>query len=260
MIFMGKPAANLANQIDLCWSFEISEGDKKAVYEILPSANMILMVQLSSSGCRSFLFGPFTTKTCLEIDETCCSFCMQFLPGQAPQLADIHPSDLVNGYVELPKILGAGLSSLGERLISAPSHSGRQRIMEGLFHKTQPFVQEDRCRWGAAFIEGTGGRLSVNDLASHLGVHVRSVERNFIDHFGMSPKHLIRIIRLQHFIAQKRFGCYRNLADLAYACGYADQSHMIKDLKELTGRLPGEITSCHIRLAEPSFTVQVSYV
>ncbi len=260
MLFIGKPAANLVNQINLCWSFEIIEGDKNAVYEILPSANMILMLQFSSSGCRSFLFGPFTTKTCLEIDETCSSFCIQFLPGQAPQLADIHPLDMVNSCVELPKIMGFGLSSLGERLISSPTHSSRQRILEGLFQETRPFVQEDRCRWGAALIEASKGMLSVNELASHLGVHVRSVERNFIDHFGMSPKHLIRIVRLKHFIAQKSFGYYRNLADLAYVCGYADQSHMIKDLKELTGRLPGEITSCHIRLAEPSYSIQVAYV
>jgi AraC-like DNA-binding protein len=260
MIFMGKPAANLTNQMDLCWSFERVGDDKKAVYEILPRGNMILMLRYSSFDCRSFLFGPVTTKTLLEIDETCSYFFIRFLPGQAPQLADVHPSELVNNCVELPKIFGVSSGSLGERLIFSPSHTSRQRIMEGLFRKTRPFVQEDRCRWGATLIEASGGRLSVNELACHLGVHVRSVERNFLDHFGMSPKHLIRIIRLQHFIAQKRFGCYRNFADLASVCGYSDQSHMIKDLKELTGRLPGELTSSYIRLVEPNNAIQVSYV
>jgi hypothetical protein len=84
MIFMGRPAANLATQMDLCWSFERVGEDKKAVYEILPSGNMILMLKFSSSDCRSFLFGPLTRKTLLEIDETCSYFCIRFLPGQAP--------------------------------------------------------------------------------------------------------------------------------------------------------------------------------
>ncbi len=35
-------------------------------------------------------------------------------------------------------------------------------------------------------------------------------------------------------------GRFGTLAELAHACGYADQPHMIRDFKQLTGRAPGE--------------------
>lgn len=35
-------------------------------------------------------------------------------------------------------------------------------------------------------------------------------------------------------------GGYGTLADLAHACGYADQADMTRDFKDLTGRAPGE--------------------
>ena len=74
---------------------------------------------------------------------------------------------------------------------------------------------------------------------------MRTLERLFLSQFGISPKRLTRIIRLRRLLSLLQRGNFKNLADPAYICGYADQSHMIKDFKEMTGVLPGDIDAGH---------------
>lgn len=80
--------------------------------------------------------------------------------------------------------------------------------------------------------------LSVADLAAILGVTPRQVHRRCLDLFGLPPSVLRRIARL-HTAARTRSTSGRaTLADLAAASGYADQSHMTREVRALTGQLP----------------------
>lgn len=51
MMVIGKPAPDLAQQIEMCWSVT-GEGSGRAFYEILPECNVNLIIRISSSGCR----------------------------------------------------------------------------------------------------------------------------------------------------------------------------------------------------------------
>ena len=243
---MGKAAPDLAGHIEMCWS-TVSAGSENAFYEILPDGYIDLIIRFSATRCQAFLFGPATEKASIEIDEGYDYFCARFRPGQALLLDDVHPATLVDSYVELPRILGTGVGSLGDRLYSSPTHLSRQRLVESLLRHARPLVRDERCRWGAALVDECGGQLPVADVASRLGMNRRSLERLFLNQMGMTPKRLSRIIRLQHLLMRLRFGNYHNLTDLAYVCGYTDQSHMIRDLRDLTGCLPGEVSKCRIR-------------
>lgn len=81
--------------------------------------------------------------------------------------------------------------------------------------------------------------LSVADIATDLGITPRQVHRRCLDLFGLSPSVLRRIARL-HTAARTRCTSGRAaLADLAAASGYADQSHMTREVRALTGQPPG---------------------
>jgi len=246
---IGKPAPDLAQQIEMCWSVT-GEGSGRAFYEILPECNVNLIVRFSSSGCRMVLYGPATEKACVEIDEAASYFCIRFRPGQFPRLADVLLSDLIDRCVELPKLGGVSVDSLADRLNSLPDPAARQLVMEELVRGNLPLVRDKRCRQATALLEAHHGRLQVNELAAELGLHIRSLERIFVENLGMAPKQLTRLVRFGHLVSGLSAGNFRSLADLACACGFSDQSHMIKDFKELTGRLPGEKGSfCARRLA-----------
>lgn len=224
----------------MCWSVTSEGGNGRTFYEILPDSNMNLTIRFSSAGCRMVLLGPGTEKASIEIDNESDYFCIRFRPAQVPRLADVSPSELIDGFIDIPKIQGISVDSLADRLHSLPDAASRQRVMEDLVRGSLPLVRNERCRKATALLDIHGGRLQVSQLAAEMGLHIRTLERLFLDQLGMTPKRLIRLVRLQHLLSSLRAGSFNSLADLAHTCGYTDQSHMIRDFKELTGRLPGE--------------------
>jgi AraC-like DNA-binding protein len=64
----------------------------------------------------------------------------------------------------------------------------------------------------------------------------RQLERNFAHWIGTSPRHLAQVARLQSVSRHARSG--GGLADVAAASGYADQAHMTRAVRQLTGLTP----------------------
>lgn len=89
---------------------------------------------------------------------------------------------------------------------------------------------------------------TVKELSSICCLSKKQFEREFNTLVGMNPKEYIRIVRLQKALAllqQKRNDI--NHAQIAYASGYADQSHYIREFKRLSGYTPQSL----LRIAEP---------
>lgn len=69
-------------------------------------------------------------------------------------------------------------------------------------------------------------------------VSPRTVERHFTRITGRSLRQVRQISRAREAAARLRTG--EAIADVAYALGYADQSHLTRDVKRLTGYTPAE--------------------
>ena len=54
----------------------------------------------------------------------------------------------------------------------------------------------------------------------------------------MTPKRLSRVLRFQRATALAKRAKSPDWARLAQACGYSDQSHLIRDVAEFTGTSP----------------------
>ncbi len=79
----------------------------------------------------------------------------------------------------------------------------------------------------------------VTDLSSICCLGKKQFEREFNLHIGMNPKEYARIVRFQKVLnLMQHQHSNINQADLAYTCGYADQSHMIREFKKLCGYTP----------------------
>lgn len=88
----------------------------------------------------------------------------------------------------------------------------------------------------------TAGRARVDALATELGCSRRYLHARFREQVGLAPKTVARLIR---------FGAVRRRiartparwADVAYDCGYADQSHLNRDFRDLAGTTPGDFVT-----------------
>lgn len=228
-----------AQQIQLRWFLAGNSENRSMAYEVLPKSNVDLIFRSSASSCEILLLGPVTERTFVEFDPTSDYIGIRFRTDQVPRLADVSFSDLVGRRVALAKIVGKEADSLAERFNRIPDPHSRHRVMEELIQAVLPLIRDERCRRGVALLEACGGRLRVNELAAELGLSVRSLERLFHNQLGIPAKRVARLIRLRQLISTLRAGRFGSFADLAYAHGYSDQAHMIKDLKEMTGRVPG---------------------
>jgi AraC-like DNA-binding protein len=78
--------------------------------------------------------------------------------------------------------------------------------------------------------------LSIETLAEEQRVSRRQLERDFGLFIGTSPRHLARVARVQAVSRRAQTGA--RLADIAADAGFADQAHMSRVVKQLTGMTP----------------------
>ncbi len=82
------------------------------------------------------------------------------------------------------------------------------------------------------------GQVSFDGLAGDVNLTRRHLERRFLEHVGVTPKRLARIARFQHALQLLESGEAGSGAATAAACGYADQSHFVRDFRQLAGCPP----------------------
>jgi AraC-like DNA-binding protein len=78
---------------------------------------------------------------------------------------------------------------------------------------------------------------TVENVASRFGISARYMQQLFVQYTGLSPKLYSQINRFQNSLQLVREG-NDSLTSIAYECGYADQSHFIKEFKTFTGSTP----------------------
>ncbi|MDN3359453.1 helix-turn-helix domain-containing protein [Actinomadura sp. DC4] len=77
----------------------------------------------------------------------------------------------------------------------------------------------------------------VADVAADLNLSERHLRRLVLSHTGLEPRTLRRVVRLQRFLRLSA-GRERSLADLAARAGYADQAHLSREVRALSGLTP----------------------
>src|SRR3954471_581168 len=91
----------------------------------------------------------------------------------------------------------------------------------------------------AAALRAAAPRAAVERVAGDLGLGERQLRRRFADAVGYGPKTLQRVLRFQRFLAlAEDAGEAADLAALAFAAGYADQAHLTRECRRLSGLTP----------------------
>ncbi|WP_343604891.1 AraC family transcriptional regulator [Fluviicola sp.] len=77
----------------------------------------------------------------------------------------------------------------------------------------------------------------LNELSVELGVHPVTISKHFARYFGCTLSEYVRKLRIQRSLPliQSR---EHSLSEIAFLCGFADQSHFIRVFKHYTGMSP----------------------
>ena len=167
-------------------------------------------------------------------------------PGCAAAFWRAAAHELTDVVVDATAVLGAGAASLLDRLRNTSDDRQRVREVEA-FLRRRMRQREHRVARSVDRLVAARGHLSIDALARDAGVGQRWLERAFHEQVGVSPKTLSRIVRFQQVLAHPRESGW---ADVAIACGYADQSHLIRDFTQFAGETPRELLASQAAVAD----------
>ncbi len=169
---------------------------------------------------------------------------LRFRPGSAAKWLGIRMSEIVNSRVLLEDLWGSQARRLADWAGEAETpHKTVRRLEIGLSQKVEACEAPDKVMERVFALLGGDAAFIPNmaSLGEQFGLSERTLRRHCLDAFGYGPKTLERILRFQRFLKLIRGPHRSGLAHLAIEAGYADQPHLAREVKRLTGLSPGEI-------------------
>jgi AraC-like DNA-binding protein len=166
-------------------------------------------------------------------------FGIRIRPGACRAVLGCSAVEIVNGSVLLGDV-ASGAGELHRTTLASPDPFGRLAALEHWVRSAlNRATANDRAVITACRLLGAGSRIDVGDVALRLDWNARMMHRQFVAACGYSPKHFQRIMRIQETLRIANRLPPGRLADLAAAAGFADQPHMTRDFRDITGFTPG---------------------
>ena len=114
-----------------------------------------------------------------------------------------------------------------------------ERALEDLLPDRPPEAGIRSMDHAIATLRASGGNASIDRLARDTALSRRQFERRFSERVGLSPRLFGRIVRFQR--AFRHLGAESG-AEVAARCGYADQAHLVREMRRFAGRTPTALT------------------
>ena len=176
---------------------------------------------------------------------------LRLRPGAAGAVLGCPASDLPAAPVRLDAVWGQDARRLEGRLAAASVRSGSAAVA-GLHRLLEEAVVSRLGRSGApdpAVVAAADllrrPTASVDAVAAAVGWSPRELRRRFPAHAGLGPKALHRVLRFRRFVGHLPAVATgrTSLATVAARCGYADQSHLGRECRRLSGSTPAGLVA-----------------
>ncbi|MCE9597251.1 MAG: helix-turn-helix domain-containing protein [Spirochaetia bacterium] len=126
------------------------------------------------------------------------------------------------------------LNQLQEQLQASGSVSDRFNLVRQLLGERRA-TGSSACLLAVDLIRKRA-RVTMKDLSKLTGISSRQLQRLFLNQIGMSPMEFARLVRFERTAQRLASGNTSAVED------YADQAHLIHDLKRRTGQTPGQFS------------------
>jgi len=198
------------------------------------------------TGRRLLVAGPSTGPVVSTIPRGGSAVGVRFRVGAAGSALGIPARELLDGYADLEAVWGDAGAELADRLAAAPTLDVAVAVLTAAVERRLPPPGAIDPVVRAAAVGAAQPRTPVEALGAGLGIGERQLRRRFDDAVGYGPKTLQRVLRFQRFLAlaeaERTAGAADpDLAQLAFAAGYADQAHLTRECTRLAGLPPAAL-------------------
>jgi AraC-like DNA-binding protein len=206
------------------------------VFRRLPEATVHvgLVFGLGSAPPRLLISGPQRRlwRVPFPADE---AIAVALSPGGARELLGVPLQPLTDHILDAQELWGDSARRALEQ--SSSARSTRQRL-SFLFQLLQARRQRAPDRFSAQLSSRLlrPGGVKVSALAAELGYSERQLHRKCLEHMGLAPKELSRILRIRTVL--RELAQPLDWARCASEFGYCDQAHLIHEFREFVGASP----------------------
>jgi AraC-like DNA-binding protein len=231
------PPAPLRPFVESLWVHRVAAPPPPDGRRLLPNGRASL-VWVAGAGVR--IAGPAQAAMFMLPMAEMLAFGATLHPGAVPYLLRTSASELVGAHVPLDAIDQRLATRIDDRLGDAADvRGGVQALQRELLRRLDDVVGPDPAvRAAVGLLDGA--RATVAGAAQRIHVSERELQRRFVRDVGYAPKTLQRVLRFQRFM-QRLARPRTDLATAAALAGYADQSHLSREARRLSGLSPREL-------------------
>lgn len=247
------PSATLRPYVQSYWlgdfNMHVHNGLSQA---IVPNGHIELIIHLTDNHCNLYkdkvwaqspdftIIGMFAEPYTVMFDSHVHAFGIRLTPEGFYHIFGTPSAEVYSTFGDLEVITGNSFNFFCEEVRLARSVQERIDITERYFSMrlSDSYLQDDYVALTANLIRSSKGNVNIAGLHEQVPISARQLQRKFKEMTGMTPKAYIRIARMNAVHAYLNTQTQVALTDLAYENGFADQSHFVREFRQLTGVNP----------------------
>lgn len=187
---------------------------------------------------RRFATGPFTAALGTRTQGRLHAACVVLQPWALPAWCGLQPQALRDGLHDLHGV--AACSPWLAALVHCLHDADTARLAPAA-DLPSVHLPADAAAWSQALLQGR----PVQEVAARSALSPRQLQRRFAAVFGLPPKTWQRIKRVEASLlalaGARPTDNAAPIAELAHAGGFADQAHMAREFRHVTGHGPAQL-------------------
>ena len=186
------------------------------------------------------LIGLYTKPYEVRFSSLVRVFGIRFYPEGIMNVFGVPPALFLSTFEDGADVFGRKFKDYCTQLREKLTHPDRIALTENFLLK---FVEQnsknyDYARLAARLIRQRQGMMNQAELQSEIPISDRQLQREFKKQYGITAKAYMRLMRLNAIQKYMQSNSDVKLTEVAYEHGFSDQSHFIKEFKDLIGNNP----------------------
>ncbi len=223
------PPPDRAHMIECFWTMWAAGGEP--AHRVTPDGCADILFTRTGGSLRLEAVGPMTSWRDFALPAGAFLLGMRLRPGMWRSHLAVPGDRITDLILPIEDLGGPRARTLAGRIAEARSTGEAIRML------APPPAHRGPAQCALTWMEACGGCASVDEAAAAAGFSSRQFRRVCLEQTGLTPKFLARVLRFRRALAAVHTGTVDG-ADLATACGYYDQAHLIRDFREFAGRTP----------------------
>ncbi|MCL5028004.1 MAG: AraC family transcriptional regulator [Bacteroidetes bacterium] len=248
-----KPCKLLSDFIECYWTAKADKPPFREKESLIPDGTIELMFNFGDNysqiknGKKQIVKGSHIIgirKHSLQISQTDKQdfFSVRFKLGGIYPFIRIPVYTFANNFFEIDQLISNEYKELEEKLFEVATDENRIAVIEEyLLRKlySSSFDDYDFVNASLKFLL-KNPLLDIKVIADQFNTNYKTLERKYQKVIGLKPLEVLKIRRFNNAVFSMYSCKYNSLTEIAYKCGYFDQSHFIREFKQLTTFSPRE--------------------